>query len=114
MPNYIDHIAQGIGLHCGLDMADAQQARLLRIYALLCLAKGRDTELEDVHDAWAAWCSQVDLNHRSLIPFGELTPEVQDLDRPYHSAILLVADLEEATRLGFGFEGTDHDRFDKP
>jgi hypothetical protein len=60
---------------------------LLRLYALLALVKGVNVALEDVHDAWAIWRQTTDANHRSLIPFGQLTQEVQELDRPYVEAI---------------------------
>lgn len=60
---------------------------LLRLYTLLALVKGSDTTLEDVHDAWAIWQQTTDATHRSLVPFDQLTQEVQELDRPYTEAI---------------------------
>ena len=61
---------------------------LLRIYVLLALAKGTDMTLENVHDAWAIWKDGIKPDHKSLIPFGELTEEVQELDRKYMDAIV--------------------------
>ena len=60
---------------------------LLRLYTLLVLVKGVNTSLEDVHDAWAVWRQTTNVTHRSLVPFDQLTQEVQELDRPYVEAI---------------------------
>lgn len=64
---------------------------LTELYALLVLTKGLATTLEDVHDAWSIWQNRTVANHRSLIPFDELTLEIQELDRPYMDAIHAVA-----------------------
>ena len=64
---------------------------LLRMYALLVLTTGTETTLENVHDAWSAWRDASRPDHPSLIPFGELTPDVQELDRKYADAIREVA-----------------------
>jgi hypothetical protein len=69
---------------------------LYRTYAVLARAKGRETTLEDVHDAWSAWMAGIMSDHRSLIPFAELTREVQEMDRPYMQAIHdVVRELEQ-------------------
>lgn len=68
----------------GLPGLDGQ---LLDLYTLLALTTGEKTTLEDVHDAWSVWRSQTQPDHRSIIPFSELTPEVQELDREYMEAI---------------------------
>lgn len=61
---------------------------LVRLYALLVLANGTETTLEDVHDAWALWeDGEGEPDHESLIPFDELDEETQELDRPYMEAI---------------------------
>lgn len=86
MSNYIDEIATRLGV--ALDDCDDD---LLRLYALLALVKGADTTEEDVHDAWAAWRAATHPTHRSLVPFDELTPEVQALDTKYAEAIRAVA-----------------------
>jgi hypothetical protein len=64
---------------------------LLNLYALLVMTRGVNTSLEDVHDAWSIWQNLSDPEHRSLIPFDQLTPEVQELDRKYMGAIHYVA-----------------------
>jgi hypothetical protein len=61
---------------------------LLDLYALLVLVLGEDTGLPDVHDAWSVWRNKTDPDHRSLIPFDDLIPEVQQLDSKYLEAII--------------------------
>lgn len=68
---------------------------LLEFYALLVFTKGKDCTLEDVHDAWAIWRNQTNSAHRSLIPFDELTKEVQELDRRYMEGIHQVASVDK-------------------
>lgn len=89
--NYLDRIALDIFNHGRSphlqEQPTADELPLYRIYAVLCLAKGRGTTLKDVHDAWAAWRATARPDHHSLIPFAELRPEVQDLDMPYRDAI---------------------------
>ena len=65
--------------------------QLYLIYAVLVLAKGLGTVPADVHDAWSAWSAAIDNRHRSLVPFNDLSPEVQALDDPYVDAIRTVA-----------------------
>ena len=60
---------------------------LFRVYAVLALAKGERVSTADVHDAWAAWKYDHDPEHRALVPFEELAPDVQRLDEPYARAI---------------------------
>lgn len=60
---------------------------LLDLYTLLALTRGTETTLKDVHDAWSVWRTHTRPDHQSLIPFGELTPAVQELDRKYMQAI---------------------------
>ena len=69
---------------------------LLRLYALLVLTTGTETTLENVHDAWACYRDATRPDHPSLVPFGELTPDVQELDRNYAHAIREVAQRREA------------------
>lgn len=98
--NYIDKIADKIGEKCDCKFTWAEKGtiidpdgynELLRLYAVLCLIKGVETTMKDVHDAWSAWTSPTDPNHRSLVPFDELTKKVQDYDQPYVDAIRAVA-----------------------
>ena len=60
---------------------------LLDLYTLLLLTKGLKTTNKDVHKAWAIYTNQINPRHKSLIPFEDLTKEVQDLDTPYTETI---------------------------
>jgi hypothetical protein len=84
--NYLDSLAVDIGL-----LAPSCPPELLRLYAVLALVKGTGTTLEDVHHAWSAWRAATKPDHPALVPFGDLSPEVQELDRPYAEAIRRVA-----------------------
>jgi len=64
---------------------------LLRLYALLAFVTGGGTTLENVHDAWALWRTATRPDHPSIVPFAELTTQVQELDRKYRDAIADVA-----------------------
>lgn len=64
---------------------------LLRLYALLVFTCGTETTLEDVHDAWAVWRASTRPDHPALVPFDQLTPDVQALDGKYADAIRKVA-----------------------
>jgi hypothetical protein len=44
-----------------------------------------------VHHAWSAWRAETKPDHRSLVPFEDLTPDVQELDSAYRDAIRAVA-----------------------
>lgn len=85
-PNYIDRIAQRIG-----KRMPGCEASLLRIYALLALTLNIGVTSRDVHDAWAVWRLETQPEHRSLVPYGELSPVVQQLDEPYAAVIRAVA-----------------------
>lgn len=88
---YLDKVAFAIAAKCGMSMYDESPRRLLRIYAVLALAKGTETTLRDVHDAWSAWKLEYATEHKSLKPFDELSVGVQELDEPYRAAIVEVA-----------------------
>jgi hypothetical protein len=64
---------------------------LLDLYTLLAMTTGEDTTLENIHDAWAVWQNGIDPQHRSLVPFEELSKPVQELDRKYMEAVHLAA-----------------------
>ncbi|MEK6819535.1 MAG: hypothetical protein AABY10_06415 [Nanoarchaeota archaeon] len=79
--NYIEK------LRSKLSEAIDVEPDLLDLYTLLVCVKGEECSLEDVHDAWAIWKNKTTPNHKSLIPFFELTSEVQEMDREYAEAI---------------------------
>lgn len=69
------------------DLLDDCPAELIDLYSLLVVTKGKQTTLEDVHEAWGIWKNRIKPDHKSLVPFNELTFEVQELDRKYMEAI---------------------------
>lgn len=90
--NYIDRLADRIAREVDPAQNLTEDARnLFRFYAVLVLVKGEAVELSDVHDAWVAWKSSTDPEHRSNIPFDELSPETQAMDVPYVAAIRSIA-----------------------
>lgn len=80
--NYVDDIVARLD-----EKIPGNDPALLRLYALLALAQGVNATLENVHDAWAVWRTVTRPDHPSLIPFGELAADVQELDRQYMDAI---------------------------
>lgn len=89
--NYIQKI-QNL-LEEELKMKGTPYEGLLETYSLLVLIVGKNCTNEDIHDAWSIWQNKTEPKHRSLIPFNELTKNVQDLDEPYRQAVIKVAKL---------------------
>lgn len=91
--NYIDELAHNIYQRAhGGGAPSKEDGNLYRLYAVLALAKGTETTNEDVHDAWSAWQAETNPEHRSLIPFKELSPAVQEMDSLYRDAIRAAAE----------------------
>lgn len=97
---YLERVARDIYHETGGEGEyPANEATLWLTYALLCVAKGTETTARNVHDAWAVWAIQeYDGTHRSLVPFDQLSPEVQALDIPYRDAIRRVAERHQGRR----------------
>jgi hypothetical protein len=91
MPNYIERTKARLVKELGKELP----SELLDLYTLLVLVKGDAVTLEDVHDAWAVWASPIQPEHRSIIPFAELSTEIQELDRTYAEAIARTASTKE-------------------
>lgn len=88
--NYLEKLAWEIFVLSGESNCDTfdEDKPLWLNYAVLCLVVGENVTNEDVHDAWAAYeIVHGNAKHKSLIPFNELTEEVQALDEPYRDAI---------------------------
>jgi hypothetical protein len=82
--NYVDAVKK----HLSKALADENlDSELLDLYALLVMVRGGHVTYEDVHDAWSIWQSNTDVGHPSLIPFDQLSEEVQKLDGKYAKAI---------------------------
>lgn len=82
-PNY----AEGAYELLNAELGGQCEPELLVLYTLLMLTKGTETTLRNVHDAWSLWRMTTQPGHKSLVPFHHLTPEVQELARPYMDAI---------------------------
>ncbi len=78
-----------------LEVKSDCHGSLLDLYTMLVFVKGNDVTWKDVHDAWAVWKNNEVPDHKSLIPYEDLTPEVQQLDEEYAHAI-----AETAKELG--------------
>ena len=64
---------------------------LLDLYVLLVFTTGKNTTWENVHDAWSVWRTNTFAEHKSIIRFSELTPEIQEMDKEYTDAIIETA-----------------------
>ncbi len=64
---------------------------LIKLYGLLVLTTGEQTNWGNVHDAWAIWVNDITPEHKSIIEFELLSPTVQQLDEKYTVAICEVA-----------------------
>lgn len=82
---YIDSAAKIVAEECGYESGDHP---LVHLYTLLTLAKGGNTTLKDVHDAWSIHeLEHGDSDHRSVVPFDHLAADTKQLDRPFQEAI---------------------------
>jgi hypothetical protein len=89
---YMDEIAASI--HAQRHAGQRLNPRLRELYlgyAVLALVLGESVDLEDVHNAWAAWAAVHDPGNAALRPFAELPQEVQARDAPFCDAIRRVA-----------------------
>lgn len=91
--NYLDAAAQQIKDELATDLWPAKRREdLFRLYGLLMLVKGVRCTLEDVHDAWSTWMVVEHPDHDALVPFCDLSRDVQEEDRPYLEAIQRAAE----------------------
>ena len=94
---YLDEWALAISKHCrDLNIRNKTDLALLRLYALIGLAKGSQVTTADVHNAWATWEITYGLHdHPKLVPFARIPErEKQLLHLKHQDAILLaVKDL---------------------
>lgn len=85
---YLDEDARLIRSLLPGEASPPQDTDLLFVlYAVLLRAKGTNTSLEDVHNAWSAWMIAKGQDHKSLVPFDALGSQVQGEDQPYLEAI---------------------------
>ena len=98
---YLDEDARLIRSLLSDDATPPDDTDLLFVlYAVLLRAKGTGTSLEDVHNAWSAWMIAKGQDHRSLVPFDALGPDVRDEDQPYLEAIHKASRIKAGTGSG--------------
>lgn len=73
------------------DELGRQDPAIIDFYTLLVLVKGKDTTMQDVHDAWAVWRWRTRPGHKDLVPFDKLSTDVAEWDRPFAEAIVRTA-----------------------
>lgn len=88
--NYLEKLAWEIFVLAGGSLCEVfeEDKPLYLGYAVLCLAKGEEVTNADIHDAWAA--NEIvngNEKHKSLIPYNELSEDVQTIDRLYRDAV---------------------------
>lgn len=88
MKSYLEEVAALIRSELPKEAAPPLNSdSLFLLYAVLLRAKGERVTSADVHDAWSAWALQVDPEHSSIVPYGDLDRETQRQDEPYVLAI---------------------------
>ena len=85
--SYLDDVAEIIRAELGERPDDASAPELLRLYAVLLLAKRETVSVEDVHNAWVAWMQNHQPANEDIRPFGELDHATQQADEPFVAAI---------------------------
>lgn len=85
-PNYVQRVIDALN-----EELPGQDPELIKLYALVALTWGPLAGRIEVHDAWALWRNDTKPDHQSLIPYAQLSPEVQELDDKYVEAIRKVA-----------------------
>jgi hypothetical protein len=94
METYIDKVVKRVE-----EETKLKSKQLVRYYSLLVLIKGEDVTLKDIHDGWSMNMNYRESNppycyghdHRSIVPFNELSKETQDKDAKYLEALKKVA-----------------------
>jgi hypothetical protein len=69
----------------------ADKPELVDLYAAIVLAKGIELDNRAVHDAWSVWKNRTQPDHRSIIDYDDLSPEVQEMDTKYTRGLVLAA-----------------------
>lgn len=88
IPSYLSEDADLIRSELPEDVKPPENSdELFILYAVLMRVKGENVTPSDVHDAWAAWISSTESEHKSLVPFESLDPKTQQEDYPYVEAI---------------------------
>jgi len=67
------------------------EQRLLDLYTLLVLVKGKQCSTEDVHNAWTMALQRERLSNSAPVPFSQLEVSIAALHVPYRDAIRTAA-----------------------
>lgn len=94
MKTYIDEVIERVKQETGIKSKET-----LKMYALLVLVKGTDITLSDVHDGWSMVMNFKEANppycygheHKSIVPFDQLSADTQERDRKYVEALIKIA-----------------------
>lgn len=89
--SYLRTIASLIAQEVGEPRPDSSRSQLFLLYAVLALVRGEDADRRDVHEAWVAWMELLGEDNPSMVPFDDLSPDVQAEDEPFVRAIRTVA-----------------------
>lgn len=107
MANYVQQVKDALS-----EFHPRLAPELLDMYALLVFVQGEDVTRENVHDAWSVWKNNIRADHRSLIPFEQLSEEVQMMDEKYANSILIVASIRRIVKEHRAKQGLDNTDFD--
>lgn len=96
METYIDKVYKLVQEATGLKSKET-----IKMYSLLVLTKGENITLSDIHDGWSMVMNFKETNpphcyghdHKSIVPFDQLSKETQDRDIRYLEAIHKVAKM---------------------
>jgi hypothetical protein len=89
---YLDDIATRLRAKISADLLPSERSdELLLLYAALVRSKGSTTTSSDVHDAWSVWISKLAPEHEALVPYLDLSGDLQAQDAPFRDAISSVA-----------------------
>lgn len=84
---YVHKVAEKVGSEFRTEYSSLSEIFIPFYTQLILTALSLNTDITDemVHDAWSvAMYNRDDADiHKSMLPFGSLTKEVQDLDNPY-------------------------------
>ena len=94
METYIDKVYKKVQEATGLKSKET-----IKMYSLLVLTKGENITLSDIHDGWSMVMNfkESDLpycyghDHKSLVPFDQLSHETQIKDEKYLKALKQIA-----------------------
>ncbi|MFB6948749.1 hypothetical protein ACFCXP_03855 [Streptomyces niveus] len=92
--NYLESVANRIRSQVpAATLPQVNGENLLNLYASVVLVKGVDATASDVHDVWVTWQLEQDPSHPALIPYDQLTSDVQQRYAPIVNVIREEAEM---------------------